>query len=105
MNIQTPVADRKPSREEAEAALAVLRQWAGCYDLTPDQNPILGPVDEVEGLFQASGFMDHGFMMAPVIGRILAEHVATGRMLPIFERWNLRRFAQGKLLKEHIIIG
>ena len=29
MNIQTPVADRKPSREEAEAALAVLRQWAG----------------------------------------------------------------------------
>ncbi|WP_444667020.1 GTP cyclohydrolase FolE2 [Cereibacter changlensis] len=29
MNIQTPVADRKPSREEAEAALAVLRRWAG----------------------------------------------------------------------------
>jgi sarcosine oxidase subunit beta len=83
----------------------VLRQWAGCYDLTPDQNPIFGPVDEVEGFFQASGFMGHGFMMAPVVGRILAEHVATGRMLPIFERWNLRRFAQGKLLKESMIIG
>ena len=29
MNILTPFAERKPSREEAEAALAVLRQWAG----------------------------------------------------------------------------
>jgi len=29
MNIHTPGLDRLPSREEAEAALAVLRQWAG----------------------------------------------------------------------------
>lgn len=87
------------------AGVKVLRQWAGCYDLTPDQNPILGPVDQLEGFYQASGFMGHGFMMAPVVGRILAEHVATGRMLPIFDRWNLRRFAEGKLLGESMIIG
>ncbi|MFZ5962710.1 GTP cyclohydrolase FolE2 [Thalassococcus sp. BH17M4-6] len=29
MNVHTPEIDRKPSREEAEAALALLRQWAG----------------------------------------------------------------------------
>ena len=29
MNIHTPEIDLKPSREEAEAALAVLRRWAG----------------------------------------------------------------------------
>jgi GTP cyclohydrolase IB len=29
MNIHTPQIDRKPSRDEAEAALATLRQWAG----------------------------------------------------------------------------
>jgi len=29
MNIHTPDIDRQPSREEAEAALAVLRKWAG----------------------------------------------------------------------------
>jgi GTP cyclohydrolase I len=29
MNIHTPEIDRKPSREQAEAALALLRQWAG----------------------------------------------------------------------------
>jgi len=32
----------------------VLRQWSGCYDLTPDANPIVGPVDDVPNFFQAS---------------------------------------------------
>jgi sarcosine oxidase subunit beta len=83
----------------------VLRQWAGCYDLTPDANPIVGPVDDVDEFYQASGFMGHGFMMAPVLGKLLAEHIADGTSLPLFDRWNLRRFAQGKLLTETMIIG
>ncbi len=83
----------------------VLRQWAGCYDLTPDANPIVGPVDDVEEFYQASGFMGHGFMMAPVLGKLLAAHIADGTNLPLFDRWNLRRFAQGKLLTETMIIG
>lgn len=67
-------------------AVKVLRQWAGCYDLTPDQNPIVGQVDGVNDFFQASGFMGHGFMMAPVMGKLLAEHVVHGTDLPLFER-------------------
>jgi glycine/D-amino acid oxidase-like deaminating enzyme len=82
----------------------VLRQWAGCYDLTPDANPIVGPVDGVEDFYQASGFMGHGFMMAPIVGKRLAETI-DGVPAPEFERWNLRRFAQGKLLSEGMIIG
>ncbi len=53
----------------------VLRQWAGCYDITPDANPIVGVVDQVESFFQASGFMGHGFMMAPVMGKRIAEQI------------------------------
>lgn len=86
----------------------VLRQWSGCYDLTPDANPIVGGVDEVEHFYQASGFMGHGFMMAPVVGKLIAEHVAAGDdapALPMFERWNLRRFKEGRLLSESMIIG
>jgi len=86
----------------------VLRQWAGCYDLTPDQNPIVGEVDEVDEFHQASGFMGHGFMMAPVMGKLIAAYVREGRdrkPLPLFERWNLRRFKEGKLLSEAMIIG
>lgn len=83
----------------------VLRQWAGCYDLTPDQNPIVGAIDEIEGFFQASGFMGHGFMMAPVMGKRIAEHIVSGKSTPLFDRWNLRRFKEGKLLSESMIIG
>jgi sarcosine oxidase, subunit beta len=83
----------------------VLRQWAGCYDLTPDSNPIVGPVDEIENFHQASGFVGHGFMMAPVVGKLLAELIAHGSSVPAFERWNLRRFKEGKLLSEAMIIG
>jgi sarcosine oxidase subunit beta len=86
-------------------SVKVLRQWAGCYDLTPDANPIVGPVDEVERFFQASGFMGHGFMMAPVMGKRLAHVVAQGATFPEVERWNLRRFREGKLLSEAMILG
>jgi sarcosine oxidase subunit beta len=89
----------------------VLRQWAGLYDITPDANPIVGEVDEIEHFYQASGFMGHGFMMAPVMGKLIAEYVATGKSTSyassssMFERWNLRRFKEGKLLSEAMIIG
>ncbi len=83
----------------------VLRQWAGCYDITPDANPIIGPIDDVEGFFQASGFMGHGFMMAPIVGKLIAEHIVDGQRSELFDRWNLRRFKEGKLLSEAMIIG
>lgn len=87
------------------ADVKVLRQWAGCYDITPDQNPVVGEVDEIEGFYQASGFMGHGFMMAPVMGKLIAEHIRDPKPLPLFERWNLRRFKEGRLLSEAMIIG
>jgi sarcosine oxidase subunit beta len=87
------------------AAVKVLRQWAGLYDITPDANPIFGGVDEIDGFFQVSGFMGHGFMMAPVIGRLLAEHIASGASSELLELWNLRRFKEGRLLGESMIIG
>ena len=86
-------------------AVKVLRQWSGCYDLTPDANPIVGPVDEVEGFYQASGFMGHGFMMAPVMGKLIAQYLVERTPLPLFERWSLRRFKEGRLLQEGMIIG
>ncbi|MEZ4247790.1 MAG: FAD-binding oxidoreductase [Polyangiales bacterium] len=83
----------------------VLRQWAGCYDLTPDGNPIVGRVDAVEGLVLLCGFMGHGFMMAPVMSRMTAEHVLHGAHSELFDRWNLRRYERGELLSESMILG
>jgi sarcosine oxidase subunit beta len=84
----------------------VLRQWSGCYDLTPDGNPIVGGVDAIEHFYQASGFMGHGFMIAPIMGKLIAEHIAKETHLPMFDRWNLRRFKDGSTLRgEAMIIG
>jgi sarcosine oxidase subunit beta len=86
-------------------SVKVLRQWAGCYDITPDANPIVGEVDGVERFYQASGFMGHGFMMAPVMGKLIAEHIASPKPSELFERWSLRRFKEGRLLSEAMILG
>jgi len=86
-------------------SVKILRQWAGLYDVTPDNNPIVGAVDDIDGFFLACGFVGHGFMMAPVIGKLLAQQIATGSKLQLLERWNLRRYREGKLLSEGMIIG
>jgi sarcosine oxidase, subunit beta len=47
----------------------------GIYDTTPDHEAILGPADELPGLWLAAGFSGHGFMMAPAVGRALADWI------------------------------
>jgi len=83
----------------------VMRQWAGPYDVTPDGNPILGEPEGYPGLYLCCGFMGHGFMMAPVIGKLYAEWLTTGRAHEIFSRCTLERFNRGGIEKEDFIIG
>ena len=85
-------------------AVKLLRQWAGCYDVTPDHSPVLGETPGVAGLLQMSGFVGHGFMMAPAVARRMAAWMG-GAQDEIFERYNLRRFAEGNLIRETFIIG
>ncbi len=86
------------------AGLRVVRQWAGCYDVTPDNNPILGPAGP-ENFLQLSGFVGHGFMMAPAVTEQMAEWMAGGDRDPIFERFTVRRFERDETVREDFIIG
>lgn len=86
-------------------AVRVLRQWAGCYDITPDGSPLVGEVDEIDGLFLLAGFMGHGFMMAPIMGKLAAGYILERSDADLFAKWNFRRFRQGKLIKETMILG
>ncbi len=86
-------------------AVRILRQWAGLYDLTDDANPIVGFTDEAKGMYFLAGFMGHGFMMAPAIGERAAREIVTGETPPELAEWNLRRFREGNLLHESMIIG
>jgi sarcosine oxidase subunit beta len=83
----------------------VVRQWAGPYDLTPDNSPIVGEAPDVPGFYLCSGFVGHGFMMAPVVAKHYALHLTGGPTHPFFHQWRLRRFAEGDLVRENLIIG
>lgn len=50
----------------------VVRQWSGYYDMTPDAAPILGETD-VKNFYHSTGFSGHGFMLAPVAGKIMTS--------------------------------
>lgn len=86
-------------------SLKILRQWAGPYDVTPDNSPILGRTPQLPNLLQLSGFVGHGFMMAPAVAERMARWMVTGESDELFERFNLARFAQGRLEREDMIIG
>ena len=86
------------------SSLRVVRQWAGCYDVTPDNNPILG-VAGPENFLQLSGFVGHGFMMAPAVTERMAEWMSGGERDEIFHRFTAGRFEGGKTLREDFIIG
>ncbi|MBJ6762257.1 FAD-dependent oxidoreductase [Myxococcaceae bacterium JPH2] len=86
-------------------SVKVLRQWAGCYDVTPDNNPVLGRTPGLDNLLQMSGFVGHGFMMAPAVAERMAQWMTRNESDELFTRFNLRRFAEGKLEREDMIIG
>jgi sarcosine oxidase subunit beta len=86
-------------------SLKVVRQWAGCYDVTPDNSPVLGETPGVAGFLQMSGFVGHGFMMAPAVAELMAEWMAGGHKDEIFDRFTLARFSEGRLEHEDFIIG
>ena len=86
------------------AGVKVVRQWAGCYDVTPDNNPVLGPAG-YDNFHQLSGFVGHGFMMAPAVAELYADRLTGRGKDEIFARFGVERFARGGAPKEDFIIG
>lgn len=81
-----------------------LRQWAGQYCISPDRQPIYGPVYDLEGFYLAVGFSGHGFMFAPATGILLAECIlGEEQTLPI-DILNLDRFKKGGLIFEPSVV-
>jgi len=69
----------------------------GVYDVTPDSQPVLGPV--APGLHVAAGFSGHGFMIAPAVARIVVDALAGGHD-EILDVLGADRFSTGRLVPE-----
>jgi sarcosine oxidase subunit beta len=74
----------------------------GLYDVTPDQQPILGQVRD--RVWVAAGFSGRGFMQAPAIGRIVAESVLGAGSDPTLAVFDSDRFAEGRLVPEPNVV-
>ncbi|MEK6606948.1 MAG: FAD-dependent oxidoreductase [Myxococcota bacterium] len=70
----------------------VLRQWAGPYDMTPDGHPIVGEAPDCPGLWLCSGFVGHGFMMAPAVACHVADAMTGRPRHALFHAWRPDRF-------------
>lgn len=57
----------------AFAAMRVAQTWAGVMDVTPDAIPVIGPVEQLPGLFLSTGYSGHGFGIAPGAGRLMRD--------------------------------
>jgi sarcosine oxidase subunit beta len=76
----------------------------GFYDVTPDHQPLIGEIPGHDGLWVAAGFSGHGFMIAPAVGRMVADAVLAGRRDPALDSFALDRFARGHLVPELQIV-
>jgi glycine/D-amino acid oxidase-like deaminating enzyme len=51
--------------------------YAGCYDVTPDYNPMISP-SPLEGLWLCAGFSGHGYKISPSVGELMADLITVG---------------------------
>ncbi len=76
----------------------LLGGYSGCYEVTPDYNPVIG-LTPVDGLYIAAGFSGHGFKLSPVVGDMVADLLVNhdDRNLDSYA-FRLRRFEEQQLL-------
>jgi glycine/D-amino acid oxidase-like deaminating enzyme len=87
---------------------AVASTYAGCYDVTPDFNPVLSATP-LDGLVVAAGFSGHGYKISPAVGRLVADLVVDGTSsdpdIPA-DDFRISRFADGApLTSPHPYVG
>ena len=73
----------------------ILETWCGLRPGTPDQLPILGPVD-VDGLVFATGHYRNGILLAPITAKLVGEWIAERRTSMNWEAFSPLRFLGAK---------
>ena len=84
---------------------AIHKSWAGSYETSPDANPILGRVPNLEGFIVANGFSGHGFQHAPGVGQLIAEEIVDGKATTLdIAPFSIERFSSSEIEAEHGVV-
>jgi len=81
----------------------VVRQWAGHYGISPDGQPILGSVPEIENYYLSLG-CGKGFMLSPIIGRLIAQYLTGEKTTFPIDILSIERFKKGNLIIEPAVV-
>jgi sarcosine oxidase, subunit beta len=93
--------ERLPLLADAEIAA----EWAGLYEVTPDDQPILGRLAQVSGLMACAGFSGHGLMHGPAAGLLMAEEILDGAAQTIdIDALRWKRFESGVGAGEYNVV-
>jgi sarcosine oxidase subunit beta len=96
-SLEPRVVERAIHRAPVLVDAALMRAYAGLYEMTPDQTGIVSAVPGVEGLHVIAGFSGHGFMHGPIAGQLMAELLVHGRGVTMdASPLDLARFARGE---------
>jgi glycine/D-amino acid oxidase-like deaminating enzyme len=93
--VMKDAADLFPQLQDARP----VERWAGMIDVTPDEIPVLGPIERMPGLFVATGFSGHGFGIGPAAGYLMAQLAVSERPLVDLQPFRFARFAEGDVTR------
>ncbi len=71
--------------------------WAGILMVSPDSRPIIGRLEQFDGLYCMAGDSGTSFKTAPAIGRCLSDLITQGRATTVdLTPFRASRFAEGR---------
>jgi glycine oxidase len=59
--------------------LPVIDTWAGLRPRAADGLPVIGPCDEIDGLFYATGHYRNGILLAPLTGELISKAIVSSQ--------------------------
>ena len=78
--------------------------WKGYYEVTPDNNALVGESEEVSRFLYATGFSGHGFLQGPAIGEIVRDLVLGRQPFVDVAPLAVERFTDAAPRPEHNVI-
>lgn len=80
--------------------IGIAHRWTGYYEVTPDDNALIGEITDVSRFLYSCGFSGHGFLQAPAVGETMRDVFLRREPMIDVRPLDVRRFVQGASIHE-----